>query len=265
MMRKTRAVLFDLDDTLVHIPKRLDARDEAVDWEPVTRAQVKLLSSVIGADVADKLDLFGFLASFWSEYASRYPEPRALMPPLEETQWQQGERLLGQMMRSQLGVSTRTTECWRSLFQVNPDAFGRACFPDAFQTLTTLREMELHLCVVTNRIAPSDLVKTELEALGLDAMFDAVLSAGEVGFRKPHTKLFERALDILGARAVDTVMVGDNYLLDIEPAVRMGMTGVWKHNRRQRPVAINPAIVHIDALHEVIQVVAHRHQEEDTK
>jgi FMN phosphatase YigB (HAD superfamily) len=49
----TRAVLFDLDDTLVQVPERKG-------WDDVTRARVQQLRRVPGADAAD-LDLVAFL------------------------------------------------------------------------------------------------------------------------------------------------------------------------------------------------------------
>ena len=251
-----RAILFDLDDTLVHVPNRQGASNAAMTWEPITRAQVGLLSDVIGANAASNFDLFGFLESFWVELTSRHPEPDPLAPPFDEYQWQLGERLLGQMMKKHLGLSSEqlVADCWRMLFHVPPAVFGRVCFSDTIATLTTLKERGLTLCVVTNRISPSDVVTNELKALGLEDMFDAVISAGEVGFRKPHSKIFEHALVTLGARNDEAVMIGDNHLLDVEPAVRMGMVGVLKHNRRQRPAEIDPAIVHIDTLDEVLHV-----------
>jgi FMN phosphatase YigB (HAD superfamily) len=246
-----RAVLFDLDDTLVHIPNRQG-------WEAVTRAQVKLLREIIGTDVEPHHDLRGFLDAFWSEFSSRHPEPDPLAPPFDERQWLLGERFLGQMMRSHLGFDSDrlASDCWRALFLVPPAAFGRVCFADSINTLTTLRDRGLSLCVVTNRISPSDLVRTELESLGLGEMFAAVISAGEVGFRKPHPTIFERALDALGVEADEAVMIGDNRHPDIEPAVRMGMLGVLKRNGYPRLAEIDRRIVQIDTLDEALHLTA---------
>ncbi|MGW0802663.1 HAD family hydrolase [Nonomuraea sp. NPDC002799] len=82
---------------------------------------------------------------------------------------------------------------------------------------------EYRLAVVTNTHQPS-LVPGHLEAMGLRSSFDAVVTSVEVGWRKPHPKIYAGALGLLGVAASSAVFVGDTYGPDFEGPERAGMT-----------------------------------------
>ena len=63
--------------------------------------------------------------------------------------------------------------------------------------------------------------------LGINRFFNAVLVSEEVGWRKPHTKIFEEDLRRLGVTAEETVYVGDSPLEDIKGAKAAGMKTVF--------------------------------------
>ena len=242
--------MFDLDDTLVHTPQRRG-------WDEVTRAQAQHLRITTGADAAAGLDLCDFITSFWSIFNLQLPEPLdPLAPPFEEARWLQGEQLMDQVLRERIGPAARglASAWWRALFEVPPDVFGRVCFPDTIETLATLSERGFLLGLITNRLTPVDLVVQELEHVGLDAMFDVVVSAGSIGSRKPHAVVFEGALSFLGVRSCDATMVGDSVGLDIEPACRLGMTGILKRNRRELNTRIDQSVLQIDDLDELLHL-----------
>lgn len=69
------------------------------------------------------------------------------------------------------------------------------------------------LAVVTNTHHAS-LVPEHLAAMGLAGCFDTVITSVEVGWRKPHPAIYERALSTLGIGAADAVFVGDSYQPD---------------------------------------------------
>jgi putative hydrolase of the HAD superfamily len=66
-----------------------------------------------------------------------------------------------------------------------------------------------------------------LRKLGINQFFNAVLVSEEVGWRKPHRKIFEEALRRLEATAKETVYVGDSPLEDIKGAKAVGMKTVF--------------------------------------
>ncbi|MFC7642797.1 HAD family hydrolase [Streptosporangium lutulentum] len=82
---------------------------------------------------------------------------------------------------------------------------------------------EYRLAVVTNTHQPT-LVPDHLETMGVLSSFDAVITSVEVGWRKPHPKIYAAALDALGVQASSAVFVGDTHVPDYEGPERAGMT-----------------------------------------
>lgn len=112
---------------------------------------------------------------------------------------------------------------------------GVVCFPDAPPALQLLRERGIRLGLVTNAHQPMRLRDLELEACGLlDYMPDCRLSAADVGWLKPHPRIFRRALELLKAEPRETVFVGDNPVADVAGAQNVGMKGVLRSGRQDR-------------------------------
>ncbi len=66
-----------------------------------------------------------------------------------------------------------------------------------------------------------------LRKLGINKFFNAVSVSDEVGWRKPHIKIFGETLRRLKATAEETVYVGDSPLEDIKGARAAGMKTVF--------------------------------------
>ena len=81
---------------------------------------------------------------------------------------------------------------------------------------------EYRLAIVTNTYHAT-LVPRHLEAMGLRSSFEAVVTSVEVGWRKPHPRIYRAALDALGIAAASAVFVGDTYLPDFVGPRRVGM------------------------------------------
>lgn len=92
--------------------------------------------------------------------------------------------------------------------------------------LEALRGRGLKLGLVSNAFDPGWLLHRDLEQMGLAERLDFAVFSSEVGMRKPHPAIFERALDALGLAAAETVFVGDRLYEDIRGAGELGMTTV---------------------------------------
>jgi putative hydrolase of the HAD superfamily len=89
--------------------------------------------------------------------------------------------------------------------------------------LEALRGRGLKLGIVSNAFDPPDLLRRDFDRLGITERVDAAVFAGEVGVRKPHPAIFQRALDELGVVAERTLFVGDSLAMDIAGAAALGM------------------------------------------
>jgi putative hydrolase of the HAD superfamily len=92
--------------------------------------------------------------------------------------------------------------------------------------LDALRDRGLKLGLVSNAFDPGWLLHRDLEQMGLDERLDFSVFSSEVGKRKPHPAIFERALSELGVAATDAVFVGDRLYEDVRGAGELGMTTV---------------------------------------
>ena len=100
-----------------------------------------------------------------------------------------------------------------------------ALFPKAIETLETLHKMGFKLHIITNGFQEVQFVK--LENCGLRAFFDVVVCSEFVGKNKPDLAIFKYALNQAGAKAEKSVMIGDDYHVDVAGALRAGMKALW--------------------------------------
>jgi HAD superfamily hydrolase (TIGR01509 family) len=93
--------------------------------------------------------------------------------------------------------------------------------------LEALRGRGLKLALVSNAIDPPWLLHQDIERQGIRERVDAAVFSSELGWRKPHPVIFERALELLGGVAPERALfVGDSLANDIAGAAALGMTTV---------------------------------------
>ena len=70
-------------------------------------------------------------------------------------------------------------------------------------------------------------VATVLREMQLDTLFTSVIESAVVGVRKPDPRIFSLGGEALGIKPSETVVIGDSYDKDIEPAKAAGCRTVW--------------------------------------
>jgi HAD superfamily hydrolase (TIGR01509 family) len=78
--------------------------------------------------------------------------------------------------------------------------------------------------VTNNRTAEQE---EKLAFLGMTDLVDALITSEDVGVPKPDARIFEVAMQRLGARPEETVLVGDNWRADMLGALAVGIRPVW--------------------------------------
>jgi len=94
---------------------------------------------------------------------------------------------------------------------------------DALPMLRTLRERGLRVGLVSNSQFRSRNHIEDLERDGLLELLDGTVFSIDLGLRKPRREIFDAGLERVGARAEETVFVGDSIVHDIRGARDMGM------------------------------------------
>lgn len=92
-------------------------------------------------------------------------------------------------------------------------------FDDVAPAVTRLRDLGIPFAVVTN--GPAEQQCTKVDRLGLGAA--PVIASGELGFSKPDPRIFDIACQAVGQPAAACLMVGDNPVADVIGAQDAGL------------------------------------------
>jgi HAD superfamily hydrolase (TIGR01549 family) len=201
----TRAVLFDLDDTL------FDHR----------RSSAAALRSVQNA-----YDCFRHVV--FSDFERRHSGFLEEMHPavvsgrldMDDARRERFRRLF-----ASFGVTAVEDTCAAaaSLYRTEYLA-ARKAMEGAEALLQAIRK-EARVGIVSNNMLQEQ--KEKLEFCRLAAYVDALVVSEETGVSKPEPEIFQIALDALGVQPESAVMVGDSWDADIVGARRTGMRAIW--------------------------------------
>ncbi len=124
---------------------------------------------------------------------------------------------------------------------------------DAHEVLAYLKEKgyRLHLC--TNGF--HEVQYKKMRASGLDVYFDKVILSEDAGANKPSAAFFEYALRETGADREMTLMIGDNFITDIEGAKGAGIDVMFFNRRPSEFSAPSPVNFEIHALREIRNIL----------
>lgn len=101
-------------------------------------------------------------------------------------------------------------------------------FAGMHEVLRMLKTAGYSLGLVTNGSTKTQ--QGKIDQLAIGQYFTAIVISDTFGVRKPDPRIFQHALAELGARADETVFVGDNPTVDIEGAQAVGMHAIWKRD-----------------------------------
>jgi putative hydrolase of the HAD superfamily len=98
-------------------------------------------------------------------------------------------------------------------------------FPDAHETLDRLKELGVQLALITNGAAEPQ--RAKVVRFALEHRFDHIQIEGEHGFGKPEERAYNHAMEVLGVGPHETWMVGDNLEWEIVAPQRLGIYAIW--------------------------------------
>ncbi len=242
-----KAVLFDLDHTLIDW-------DYAEPWESYQLRRIRSLFEFVNRELyalphssGDMMfeTFVAALTAAWKRGAQTYVAPDIALV-LAET-------LLA------CGVPDDCIDMDAVLHAYDWSAQeGIRAYPDVVDVLPQLQASGLALGIVTNASHPMSMRDCELEAAGLLDLFPTCrVAAVDIGYIKPHRKIFEHALALLDIRPDEAVFVGDNPEADVSGAQGVGMYGVLRVNNTDAPETAGDVIPDgtIHTLHELLPLL----------
>lgn len=111
---------------------------------------------------------------------------------------------------------------WAEAMQRLP--LGRRLMPYAREALEYLRP-RYRLYILSNGF--TELQARKMQSAGIDHYFDGVVLSEDIGVNKPDPAIFEHALRVAGVSKAETLMIGDNFEVDIEGAQQVGIDQVF--------------------------------------
>lgn len=193
---KIRAVLFDIDNTLVNFMRM---KRHAVD-----------AASDAMIDAGLKIPKQDFVEKIFQTYRHEGIEDQQIFNKILT-------EVLGELDYKILAAGILGYRRAKEAFL--------AVYPHVHPTLTALVKMGIRLGVISD--APKLQVWMRVVGLGLSHYFDTVVTFDDTRERKPSPKPFELALKNLGCEPAQSLMIGDWLERDIVGAKNVGMKAVF--------------------------------------
>ena len=236
-----RAVLFDLDDTLFdHAGCARDAL-----------AAVQSCDAALGAIGFEALERLH--ATLLEELHAEVMLGRV---PLEEARRERFRRLLAACGADAADdLAARVASTYRDAYR---DA--RRTVAGAAALLAAVRE-RARVGIVSNNLFGEQ--QEKLKTCALDPFVDALVVSEEVGVSKPDPQIFTVALERLGCRAADAVMVGDSWSADVAGARAAGIRAVWFNPARDPApgdAASIPQLHRFEPIQDAMRVIFDAHR-----
>ncbi len=211
-MALPRAILFDLDDTLI----RAYAQPEEA-WRRLLHVFAPHLDLHDDAALETvRVAIMEESRAFWSDQAEA-AKWRLNIPEARRLAVRAGLRRLDRTDEALADkIADAFTEMRRNEYRL---------YPDAHATVDALRERGVRLALVTNGAA--DLQRAKIERFELAHRFHHIQIEGEFGQGKPEPAVYHHALERLDCDACDAWMVGDNYEWEVVAPQKLGMCGIW--------------------------------------
>ena len=225
-MPTLRAVLFDMDDTLI------DWDGFHGDWRGEESKRMRPMYDYVQSSIqAINYSFEEVVATYFNHFQGSWEQSRTTLraPHLE--------RAIEQTLVD-IGIDTDDVDVRTITEHYAWDAApGVTVFPDVPPALQRLIDSGIKIGIVTNSGHPMWLRDRELVSFGLLEYFPSCrITAADVSYLKPHPNIFKHALGCVDARPEETVFVGDNPVADVMGAQDVGMKGIL----RTRPNTENP-------------------------
>ncbi|HEX4196065.1 MAG TPA: HAD family hydrolase [Caulobacteraceae bacterium] len=208
-----RAILFDLDDTILSFERRALVIEALAARRPDWFAP--LTPKVAAAAVEARFK------AFWADQARH----KAWRPRLAEARRMLVAEAFDDLNAAGAsGLTPAQAQAFADEFHTRRETEAKL-FPGALETIDALRAQGVLLALVTN--GQSGPQRGKVERFDLTRRFDHIQIEGDHGFGKPEERSYRHAMQALGVEARDTWMVGDNLEWEVAAPQRLGIFAIW--------------------------------------
>jgi putative hydrolase of the HAD superfamily len=206
---KPRAVLLDLDDTII-----VDDAVSEKSWRAVCNRFAPLVGRIGVGELYSSIKSSS--DAYWGDTANHRQGRLDLY---------QARREVVIMAFSNLGLGTANMAIEiADAFSAEKDRLI-TLVPGAMEILHLLKNSGLRMALITN--GSSLVQRRKIQRFQLESFFDFILIEGEMGMGKPDERVFQEALTKLKVNAPEAWMVGDDLIRDISGAQKLGIWSIW--------------------------------------
>lgn len=213
-----RAVLFDLDDTLI------DWSGFTGNWFEIEPRHLTYVYEYLVSEIGGlRVGLDGFIEEFTRRAREGWRIARETMVSPH----------IGHLLvdtAAWLGIPREKLDLGAVMDAYRWDVVaGTIAFPDVHSVLSQLQADGFTLGLITNSYLPMRMRDAELVGHNLLDFFSVCrYSAADAGYLKPHANVFQTALSAIGVSPSEAVFVGDSLTADVIGAKGVGMRAIWR-------------------------------------
>lgn len=207
-----KAILFDLDDTLVNSKK---AEYNAICKFKSLYSQFNKVTDINFAKAWSKITM---------EMYEKYHQGEISFEELKI------RRIRGLFSYYSINISNDDA---REKFKGYKEIYEKnwILFDDAKEVLESLKN-KYKLVILSNGDGKQQ--RKKIGYTGLDKYFSNIFISSEVGYSKPEKGIFEIACRNINLKPENCIMVGDKYKVDIEGSLNAGMNGIWVNRNKEK-------------------------------
>jgi putative hydrolase of the HAD superfamily len=213
-MTAPRAILFDLDDTLISAYGQPELA-----WQAICTEFADALHPLSTAEVSAAITVAS--EAFWSD-AERHRRGRLGL--LEARQGIVAEAFAALVATGRPAVAADLALVLAERYHTYRDE-QMFLFDGAHSVVDQLRARGVRLALITNGAGAAQ--RAKIQRFELTHRFDHIQIEGEHGFGKPEERAYRHAMAALDAAPHETWMVGDNLEWEIAAPQRLGIHAIW--------------------------------------
>ncbi len=209
---KIKAILFDLDDTLLNSKK---AEYNAICEFKNLHSEFNEVKDINFGEVWSKITL---------ELYEKYHKGEISFEELRI------ERMKELFSKYSINISDddakEAFKDYKNIYEKN-----WILFDDTKEVLEKLKN-RYKLVIVSN--GDGIWQRKKIKETGLNKYFSNIVISSEVGCSKPEKEIFEIAYKMVNLKPEDCVMIGDKYKVDVEGSLNAGMYGIWVNRKKEQ-------------------------------
>ncbi len=126
---------------------------------------------------------------------------------------------------------------------------------DIVETFTKLKSLDLKLGIISNTFVHGSSLDRHLKSIGLLEFFDVRLYSCDFAYRKPDTRIFLDAAELIGEKPSQILFVGDRLDTDVKGSLTSGMTSVLKKSHANAKKKAPTGVFRIERLSQLPELV----------